>query len=112
MGRWGGRDCPYKAMDGGPGSGIKGHTTAASSQYGSQLKQHILDNDKFDAIVNRLRLDRSINAEEMRALASNYLGYSISKSASREGALQKIIDQQVMEARYTARAPYQVGGGT
>ncbi len=30
MGRWGGRDSPYAAKDGGPGSGIKGHTTAES----------------------------------------------------------------------------------
>jgi hypothetical protein len=79
--------------------------------YISRLRQHTLDNNKFDAVVRELRSDRTISVEGMRAIASAYLGYQISNGTGREAALGKIVDSQVMDARYSARAPHQTGGG-
>jgi hypothetical protein len=70
------------------------------------LKSLELDNDAFDKAVAAIKADKSITERDMRALASEYLGYSIKKN--RQTSWQAIVDRQAVDARQRARKPFQI----
>lgn len=68
-----------------------------------ELKRLATDNAGFDALVAKLRADRSINQAAMREIAIAFLGWEMAKSKSRAKLLQMIEERQALDARQEAR---------
>lgn len=88
-------------------TGLKITRESAHVPRALELRMASSDNASFDASIARLRADKSVGTKEMRAVASEFVGRNISSSNNRERALQKIIDNQALNARQRARMPYQ-----
>lgn len=71
--------------------------------YTNNLKALYGNNDKFDALVAALAADKTVKTADMRAIAKAILGYEIKKSKGRAAAIQAIVDDQMLDARQTAR---------
>jgi hypothetical protein len=71
--------------------------------YANELKRVEDDNTAFDALIAKLRADRTVRQRDMRDIAVAYLGWEMAKSRPRTKALQQIIDWQALGARQKAR---------
>jgi hypothetical protein len=72
-----------------------------ANQISQQLKGAVQDNVRFDALIETIRNDRDIRTTEMRAIASEFLGWEIKRG--RAAALQAIVECQMVAARQDAR---------
>jgi hypothetical protein len=63
-------------------------------EYAKRLHELIDDNDAFDELVETLEADRSIKREEMREIASAFLGYTVPKGRARAANLNDIRHRQ------------------
>ena len=59
-----------------------------------RLSELMDDNDAFDAVIETLATDRSIKREEMRQIASAFLGYEVPKTRGRAANLSNIRHRQ------------------
>jgi hypothetical protein len=80
--------------------------TDVVAAYLRDLRSFESDNIAFDQAALRLKADKKVREQEMREIASQYLGYKISKK--KNFAWQAIVDRQAVSARQTARSPHQV----
>jgi hypothetical protein len=72
--------------------------------YAAEITDAMTDNVRFDAVISRLRADRTIDTNAMREIAHRVLGYQLRKNKGRADALEDIITTQRIEARGRARA--------
>jgi hypothetical protein len=82
------------------------------SDYGGKLKSLETSSAEFDSLVAKMRLDPTIKQPDLHKLAAEYLGWSPAASKSKADLFRLITDKQMLEARQTARAPHQIGGGS
>jgi hypothetical protein len=68
-----------------------------------ELQQHHEDNKRFDDVVERLRKDKTIREQEMREIATSFLGFEPAKSKGRTKLLTEIVNWQALDARQKAR---------
>jgi len=71
----------------------------APEEYARRLSEAIEDNDAFDELIETLEEDRSIKREEMRQIASAFLGYAAPKSRGGAANLNNIRHRQSADAR-------------
>lgn len=65
------------------------------------------DNQVFDLVLSRLSKDKRVRVEEMKQIASQYLGFDLAKKKNKKDALQAIADRQALNARQNARTANQ-----
>jgi len=68
-------------------------------EYAQRLSEAIENNDAFDELIEALEGDRSIKREEMRQIASAFLGYEVPKSRGRAENLGDIRRRQSSNAK-------------
>ena len=69
----------------------------------TELKRLATDNAAFDALIAKLRADRSINQSAMRKIAVAFLGWEMARSKPRTALLQMIKDRQMLDQHQEAR---------
>jgi hypothetical protein len=81
--------------------------TEVVETYVRNLQSFEQDNVAFDETVQNLKGDRRVREQEMKEIATRYLGYKFTKK--KNDAWQAIIDRQAVDARQRARKPHQIG---
>jgi hypothetical protein len=69
------------------------------AEYAKRLQELIDDNDAFDELIETLEADRFMKREEMRQIASVFLGYTVPKSRARTVNLAAIRNRQSSNVR-------------
>jgi hypothetical protein len=69
------------------------------AEYAKRLQELIDDNDAFDELIETLEADRFMKREEMRQIASVFLGYAVPKSRARTVNLAAIRNRQSSNVR-------------
>ncbi len=72
------------------------------SMYINKLQHAENDNNRFDQVVRELKGDRSVREIEVHAIASGYIGFSVSKK-SKGSMIKSIENHQALNARQLAR---------
>jgi hypothetical protein len=81
-----------------------GRSDSEAGNYGAQLKAAEENNEQFDALIAKIRADRSVTREVMNEIHDQFMGYRMTKSTGREEMLKRIINRQMVSARSRARA--------
>jgi hypothetical protein len=89
-----------------------GRSDSEAGNYGAQLKAAEENNEQFDALIAKIRADRSVTREVMNEIHDQFMGYRMTKSTGREEMLKRIINRQMVSARSRARAKVIKGMGT
>jgi hypothetical protein len=74
------------------------------SKYLDVLRRTSRDNAAFDNALLALKADKQVRTQEMREIASQFLGYSLAAKKARGAALQAIGNHQALDARQEARS--------
>lgn len=73
-------------------------------EYVNLLQRTRHDNASFDQALLALKSNKQVRTEEMRQIASAFLGYALASKKARGAALKAIGDHQALDARQEARS--------